>query len=360
MSCPRTAAGFVLTLWVLCGLGTACGKKAPPLPPALRGPHAPPVVNVRQIGDLPHVVFELPAPRGAKPVQEMVRVELIRVVYDSEAPPPPTADAFRRRGERVHVEHADPFTPGAVLALSDSSVAELEHKGLSQTLRYAVRVLDRRGRSSAWVAAPDLVLLPASVAPAELTAEPTSAGVRLIWSGAAESGYNLYRSNPDGTQVTLNEVPIRAAEYLDEDARIGEVYSYRVRALLAEGRPRRESADSNTAIVTAIDRFPPQPPQGLVAVQEGIAVRLFWDPSPERDVAGYRVFRSIDGNGFASIGPDPLERPLYLDTDVAPGQRLRYRVTAVDGAEPPNESGPAQTPSLALIDEPVSGGDGPR
>ena len=185
-------------------------------------------------------------------------------------------------------------------------------------------------------------------------------GVRLFWRGASENGYNLYRSNPDGTQIALNEVPIRAEEYLDEDARIGAVYSYRVRALLAEGRPRRESSDSNTAVVTAVDRFPPQSPEGLVAVQEGTGVRLFWDPSPERDVAGYRIFRSIDGNEFVSIGPDPLARPLYLDTDVAPGQRLRYRVTAVDGAQPPNESGPAQTPSLTLIDEPVPGTDGPR
>jgi hypothetical protein len=289
----------------------------------------------------------------------MARVELIRVVYDSEAPPPPTPDAFRRRGERVRVEHADPFTPGAVLAMRDPTVEALDRKGVSQTLRYAVRVLDRRGRPSSWVAAPDLVLLAAAHPPVELMAEPTAAGVRLVWSGAAESGYNLYRSTADGAQMLLNDLPIRAQEYLDEDARIGQLYTYRVRALLAEGRPRRESADSAAAIVTAVDRFPPQPPQGLVAVQEGNNVRLFWDPSPERDVTGYRVFRSLDGADFVRIGPDPLERPLYLDTAVRSGQRVRYRVTAVDGAVPPNESGHEETPPLTLIDEPVSGEDGP-
>ncbi len=337
----------------------SCGKKAPPLPPALRGPHIPRSVSVRQIGEFPHVVFELPSPRGGKPLQEMSRVELLRVVYDSEAAPPPDADAFRRRGELVRVEHADPFTPGAVFALSDSAVVTLDGRGVGKTLRYAVRVLDRRGRASAWVAAPDLVLLAPGNAPADLSAEPTAAGVRLVWSGEAENGYNLYRSTDDDAQVTVNVQPIRATEYLDEGVRIGRRYTYRVRALLAEGRPRRESANSPAAIVTAVDRFPPEPPRGLVAVQEGIGVRLFWDPSPERDVTGYRVFRSLDGAGFVRIGPDPLERPLYLDTAVRPGQRVRYRVTAIDGAEPPNESGHEETPPLTLIDEPVSGADGP-
>ena len=357
---PRPAALRLLLLFAVTAAGVAgCGKKAPPLPPPLRGPNAPLSVSVRQIGELPHVVFELPSPRGGKPVQEMARVELIRVVYDSEAPPPPTPDAFRRRGERIRLEQADPFTPGAVLALSDPTVAELERRGVSQTLRYAVRVLDRRGRPSAWVAAPDLVLLAAADPPAGLTAEPTAAGVRLVWSGTAENGYNLYRSSGDGPPMVLNDLPIRAEEYLDEDVRIGQFYTYRVRALLAEGRPRRESADSNAAVVTAVDRFPPRPPEGLVAVQEGAGVRLFWDPSPERDVTAYRVYRNLDGAGFVRIGPDPLERPLYLDTSVRPGQRVLYRVTAIDGAEPPNESGPAETPPLTLIDEPVPGEDGP-
>ncbi|NIM00792.1 MAG: hypothetical protein GTN89_07745 [Acidobacteria bacterium] len=359
MSTRAAVARLAFALAVVAGLCPACGKKAPPLPPELRGPNAPPSVTVRQIGELPHVVFELPAPRGTKPAQEMARVELIRVVYDSEEAPPPTPDAFRRRGERVRVELGDPFTPGAVLALSDPTVTELERGGVRQTLRYAVRVLDRRGRPSAWVAAPDLVLVAATPPPQGLTAEPTAAGVRLAWSGATDHGYNVYRSTADGVLTLLNDLPIRAEEYLDEDVQIGQPYEYRVRALFADGRPRRETNDSNVASVTAVDRFPPQPPQGLVAVQEGTGVRLFWDPSPERDVTGYRVFRSVDGAGFERIGPDPLTRPLYLDADVRTGQRVIYRVTAVDGASPPNESGPAETPPLALIDEPASGEDGP-
>ncbi len=76
-------------------------------------------------------------------------------------------------------------------------------------------------------------------------------------------------------------------------------------------------------------------------------------------MTGYRVYRSVDGAPFESIGPDPLARPLHLDADVRGGQRVIYRVTAVDGATPPNESAPTETPPLTLIDEPDSGEDVP-
>ena len=346
----RPAAALLLLFSVV----VACGKKAPPLPPEPRGPNFPREVRVRQIGEVPHVVFDLPSPRGGKPVQEMVRVELLRVLYESETAPPPDPDAFRRRGDVVRVEYADPFAPGAVVGLSDPTVVELDGRGVGKIFRYAVRVLDRRDRPSAWVAVPDLVLLAAGNPPAGLSAEPTAMGVRLRWEGNAENGYNIYRSEGDAAaSIAINDQPIRANEYLDEDIRMGRRYNYRVRALLADGRPRRETVDSPPVDVTAVDKFAPESPRGLVAVQEGAGVRLFWDPSPERDVIGYRVSRSIDGAAFVPIGPDPLERPLFLDTEVRPGQRVRYRVTALDAAEPTNESAPAATEPLTMIGEPV-------
>jgi hypothetical protein len=352
MPAPRP----LLLLILATGTLMACGKKGPPLPPEPRGPHMPSTVSVRQIGEYPTVVFRMPQTRGTKPGQQISRVELIRVLYTTDSPPAPDADAFRRRGELVHVEVSDLFMPGDVLALSDESVTEIAERAIGATLRYAVRALDRHGRPSTWVAAPDLVLLPAAAPPVGLAAEPTAAGVRLTWQGDSEAGYNLYRSGADGSApVGVNDQPIRAAEYLDEDVTIGSHYTYFVRGVLADGRPRRETADSVRAAVTAVDRFPPSRPVGLVAVQEGAAVRLFWDPNPERDVSGYRVSRSVDDGPFVALESAPLVRPLHLDTQVVAGQRLRYRVTAVDGADPPNESEPAECDPLTVIDEPASG-----
>jgi hypothetical protein len=52
-----------------------------------------------------------------------------------------------------------------------------------------------------------------------------------------------------------------------------------------------------------------------------------------------------------------LERPLYLDDGVRPGQRVRYRVTAVDRASPPNESAPAETDERSVVEDPATGSE---
>jgi hypothetical protein len=128
------------------------------------------------------------------------------------------------------------------------------------------------------------------------------------------------------------------------------------RATAFDGAPYRESASSPPVSVLAEDRRAPAPPANLVAVQEGAAVRLFWDPGPERDVAGYRVYRNTDAAVWLHVGPERVDRPLYLDGDVRPGQRLAYRVTALDQADPPNESRPSAEVELVVGIEPDEGG----
>jgi hypothetical protein len=108
--------------------------------------------------------------------------------------------------------------------------------------------------------------------------------------------------------------------------------------------------------LVAADLFAPAAPRGLVAVQEGVAVRLFWDPSSERDLRGYRVYRQpVEGEATADwtpVGPDPVEGALFLDDDVRVGQRWFYRVTAIDRATPPNESLPSEPIEIELLVEP--------
>jgi hypothetical protein len=80
-------------------------------------------------------------------------------------------------------------------------------------------------------------------------------------------------------------------------------------------------------------------------------VRLFWDPGTERDVSGYRVYRRVQSSSWERIGPNPVIEPLYLDAAVNPGERLSYRVTAVDRSTPPNESPPSETVELVVAGE---------
>jgi hypothetical protein len=78
-------------------------------------------------------------------------------------------------------------------------------------------------------------------------------------------------------------------------------------------------------------------------VQEGSAVRLFWNPNEERDLGGYRIERSEQGQDWTRLGV--AESATFLDREIGAAQQLNYRVLAFDRSEPPNVSGPsAETP----------------
>ena len=137
----------------------------------------------------------------------------------------------------------------------------------------------------------------------------------------------------------------------------GKSYTYMVRTSASEALQYRESISCPAVTVTAEDRFAPGAPQRLVAVQEGRAVRLFWNPNQEKDLAGYRVYRRAEEGEWARVGTDGVAQPLYLDDSVTAGQHLTYRVTAVDRASPPNESPPSEEVDVDVGDEPASPGD---
>ena len=356
---PPSRAAFV---GLACLLLLACGKRGAPRPPEPRGPLPPGLVATRQIGHRAVVDLEVPPARGSKPAQQPVRVELIRIAYAPGVQAQVDPDAFRRRGELVGSMDGDPLATGTLLRLVDEHLGDLADGGVGQTLRYAVRVRDRKRRSSPLVVARDLVLLSDVGRPTALRAEVTADGTRLTWQAPPGDGpflYNLYRFAPEGREpaTPLNPAPVGATEYLDSKLVSGQRYRYAVRVVLAEGQPYREGEPSGTIEVLAQDLFAPATPSGLVAVQEGPAVRLFWNPSAEKDAAGYRVQRRIGDGAWSAIGPDPVQGALYLDVDVRTGQLVSYRVTAVDRAEPPNESEPSVEVFLVVAEEPVAPGD---
>ena len=347
---------------VLLGLtAAACGKRGAPEPPLPSGPHPPGRVSARQIGHRAVVGFDAPAPRGSRPSQQLVRAELVRVTYPPGHEPPPDPDAFRRRGEVVGQIASEGLSTGGRLYVEDITLGRLAEGGTGSTLRYALRAFDRRGRRSPLVVAQDLEPLTSPGPPRELVVEPTADGVRLSWQPPeAEPSfpYNVYRARPDAPwpDEPLNSEPLAALEYLDTQVVTGETYLYSVRTSLAPGVPRREGEPSASREVVAEDRFAPRAPANLVAVQEGHAVRLFWDPNPERDVAGYRVERSVDGGAWVPAVAVLSATPSFLDADVVVGRRQSYRVVAVDRASPPNESEPSTAVEVEIVAEPVAPG----
>ena len=352
--------------WLAIGLlaTASCGKKGPPRPPEPRGPLPPREIEVRQLGDTMVVAFQIPEPRGEHPAQAPTRAELVRVEYGPGLEAPSDPDTFRRRGTVVRVFGANPLESGARATFDDSSWTQLSDGGVGWTLRYAIRVRDHRGRPSPLVVARDIVAVEISDPPRGLTAEPTADGIRVVWSPPADEGgfrFNLYRAEDEGDypERPLNGQPLDTSEFLDTSVEIGKTYRYGVRASVGEPPPFTESATSAEITVVAVDRFAPAAPDGLVAVQEGEAIRLFWDPGQERDLEGYRVYRRVGSSSWERVGPGVIPEPLYLDIEVEPDQRVTYRVTAVDRASPPNESPASSTVEVVVAEDRV-GTDGER
>ena len=164
--------------------------------------------------------------------------------------------------------------------------------------------------------------------PRDLTAEPTADGIRAAWSPLDEGGglrYNLYRAEAEADlpERPLNGRPLDGPGFLDTSIETGKTYRYAVRTVIGEPPPFTESATSAEVTILAEDRFAPAAPEGLVAVQEGSAVRLFWDPGQEPDLGGYRVYRRVGSSSWERVGPALVPEPLYLDTGVEAGQRVR-------------------------------------
>jgi hypothetical protein len=100
-----------------------------------------------------------------------------------------------------------------------------------------------------------------------------------------------------------------------------------------------ESAGSPEACLTPIDTFAPAAPEGVVALGVTGGILLSWSPSGASDLAGYRVYRAErEGGPFEPLTKEIVDVPSYSDQGIAPGKTYFYAVSAVDGAEPANES----------------------
>lgn len=144
-------------------------------------------------------------------------------------------------------------------------------------------------------------------------------------------GFSIFRRAPASTYgPPLRPSAVTETSFVDP-AQPGESWCYVVRAV-ASADPPVESAPSNEACAEVKDVVAPAPPAGLTALAQEAGIELRWSAAPDADVVVYRVYRRV-GRG----GPEPLAEvtsPTTRFLDEAPpgGVRLRYQVSAQDGA----------------------------
>lgn len=181
--------------------------------------------------------------------------------------------------------------------------------------------------------------------PTSISVTSTASGVELDWE-VESSGleHNIYRRDAKVKEYRgpLAKVPTETQSFTDRSAAFGNRYIYTV-TTVSSTNPLVESRIVSEHEVHFEDRFPPSPPENIVALAEEGRVRLLWELSPESDVAGYRVFRQAPGEEFRAITPELVIGSELLDRDVVTGTSYVYFVTAVDGANNQSEASKATT-----------------
>ena len=142
--------------------------------------------------------------------------------------------------------------------------------------------------------------------------------------------YRIFRQGPgeeNAAEIGTSATP----DYVDGGAQYDIPYRYRVIAF----KGLAESLSSNEVGITPKDIFPPSPPASITALAGPSSVEVSWQRSPEPDLKGYYVYRSVDGSQFVQAG-GLLSVPTYSDRDVQHGKVYRYEVSAIDQKNNPS------------------------
>ena len=296
----RAAALFCI-LWL-----AGCAYIGPPKPPALEIPA--PITDLRaaEYGDQILVQFTIGALTTDGLALKSVKTVELRVAGGVS----PQVLRIRASG------------PGPV----DDNFPAKDWVGKQVTL--TVRATGPKGKASEWSNPVALAVGEPLATPADVKAVSDPKGVRLTWVGSfgSEAGgrYRIFRGAGDAMPQRLAESD--KPEYLDTAVDFGSPYRYFVQALVGE---LRQSEVSATVGVTPADTFPPAVPAELTAVAGVNSIELSWRPNTEEDLAGYQVYRSVEGSVPERIA-GPVDAPNFSDRTVEIGKKYSYTITAVD------------------------------
>jgi hypothetical protein len=364
-----------LAVAVAGGLLTGCGKKGDPLPPLSRLPRAATDLAVRQQGgDLLFTVSYPSLTTSGTPLAGLAALEVLRLAEPLAAAAVPTPPDPRRftpasaPAGRFGREELAAATQGGELHLRLPLARSPAPAREAHT--YAVRFLAQGGERSAPSNLVTLVPTDPPPPPGGLAVEPRADGVEVRWEPAGEgvATYRVYRrrASERSYPAPLATLPAGETRYLDATARFGERYIYAVTAAGAAptpaaavpaaaggpgaptaagaaNAPAAEGAESALVAEREVDyrdRFPPEPPAGLVALTEVGQVRLSWQASAASDLAGYQIYRrELPAGPLVRLTGEPLAATTFLAGGLEPGAGYAFRVTAVDATG--NESPPS-------------------
>ncbi|HBR56435.1 MAG TPA: hypothetical protein DEA22_03030 [Blastocatellia bacterium] len=289
--------------------------------------------------------WQMPARNASRgSVLNVSRVDIYRLAEPLTDPLTLSEEEFAGRSVIIATQ---PVTNADFALKTMSYTDSLRFAGQPVRLRYAIRFGNAEGQKAAF--SNFLLLEPASgvaLSPTSLSADVSQESVKLGWSEPTENidatkppniiGYNVYRSSsPREAAKLLTTTPVTENNFADRFFEFGREYFYFVRAVsLGTGGSRVESSESNILRLTPKDTFPPSPPTSITVAATPTTISLFFPSNPEKDIAGYLIYRSTDPNvdkeKWEKMTPELITVTTFQDSRVETGKTYYYYVTATD------------------------------
>ncbi len=194
--------------------------------------------------------------------------------------------------------------------------------------------------------------------PGNLSYRLSDQGIRLFWTKPntwadgtpldQKVFYRVYRSKQGFGTWKLVSDSREDTEFVDLTAKRGCEYLYAVSAAITFHGTLIEGNRTGTVHVLFRDIISPSRPQGLTADFSRAGVELLWQENFEHDLAGYHVYRKDQNGIIYRLDHIPVRVSRFLDrTRLRPGTYV-YWVTALDRADPPNESPPSKPVTVTI------------
>jgi hypothetical protein len=376
-----------------------CGHRADPLPPLRRTPPAPGGFRLAQRGDALEVSAQAPAASVDGVAYASLVLEFLFVDGEADLEKAGQRRTVQTPPGRSVVEQLPLPVPGTLVRAAARVLAGREKGPKSLTLALVAQApieapgelratLGEKGVALSWSGTVPAPVAPpvfgprvpsrpgtrAKPGPAEPAAPPApvssgsaappAAGTEADQgqapadeagssekteeqaAGTRRSGFFVYRrTGKEPYAHPLVPEPLEETRFEDAAAPLGTSACYVVRAV-ASPEPLIESAASNEACVEVRDVVAPAMPVGLVILPRETGLELLWSPSPEADLAGYRIYRTAPGGEPERLAEVDQAHSSWLDTSAEHGVAYHYAVSAFDRAG--NESPPGRSVEASL------------
>jgi len=388
MSHLRRFPGTLLLTAALAAASLACGHRGDPLPPLRHTPPGLAEFRLAQRGDALEVTLLTPVASVDGIAYERLVVEILfaqgekdlekagerrevlayarqRVVEALPLPAPGTIARAAARGIVDREKGPRTLTMALIAQTPIAAPRELRARLVAEGVRLdwvgelpkpvAAAVLPPRlpgapAPGARPVPSRPLESTPPRAAPEpgkpEGAQDPAREGARAVTVEVRKAGFHVYRRvGTESYRLPLAQQPLEEPSATDTQAPQGATTCYVVRAA-ASVDPLVESAASNEACLEVRDIQPPAAPTGTAVLPRERGLEVLWTPSPEDDLAGYRVYREAPGEPRSRVVEVEAARSAWLDATARPGVVYQYDVTAFDRAGNESPQSPAVEASL--------------